>query len=94
MGARVTGHEGIGLDPSHDHDRLAERAKAGGLGYGSIKQDLLARILEYFAPMRARREDYAKRPDDVEDILREGGARARELAAPVLARCRQASGFL
>jgi tryptophanyl-tRNA synthetase len=72
---------------------MVDRAKAGGLGYGSVKEDLLARLLEYFAPMRARREDYAKRPDDVEDVLRQGGARARELATPVLARCRKAAGF-
>ena len=76
-----------------EREEMATRAKAGGLGYGSIKEDLLARLLEFFAPMRVLRADFEKRPDDVEDILRRGGAQARELAAPVLARCRAAAGF-
>jgi tryptophanyl-tRNA synthetase len=72
---------------------MTERAKAGGLGYGDVKKDLLKRLLDYFAPMRALREDFAKRPDDVEDVLRSGGAKARALAIPVLERCRRAAGF-
>ncbi|MCG8591138.1 MAG: tryptophan--tRNA ligase, partial [Proteobacteria bacterium] len=70
-----------------------ERARAGGMGYGDVKKDLLARLQAYFEPMRARRQDLAARPDDVEDILRTGAERARALAAPVLAACREAAGF-
>jgi len=70
-----------------------QRARAGGLGYGELKKDLLARILDYFGPMRARREELASRPDEVEDILRDGAARARERAAPVMAAVREAAGI-
>ena len=70
-----------------------ERARAGGMGYGDVKKDLLARLQAYFEPMRARRQDLAARPDDVEDILRTGAERAQALAAPVLAACREAAGF-
>jgi tryptophanyl-tRNA synthetase len=76
-----------------EREEMAERAKAGGLGYGDVKKELLARLLDYFAPMRALRADFEKRPDDVEDILRDGAARARAIADPVLARCRRAAGF-
>ncbi len=69
------------------------RAKAGGLGYGDVKKDLLARLLAYFEPMRERREDLAQRPDEVEDILADGVRRARAIATPVLESCREAAGL-
>jgi tryptophanyl-tRNA synthetase len=72
---------------------LKARAAAGGVGYGDVKKDLLARLLDYFGPMRELREDFLKRPDDVEDILRRSADRARAIAAPVLSRCREAAGF-
>ena len=71
---------------------MQQRAAAGGLGYGDVKKDLLARILEHFGPQRERREELAQRPDDVEDILRAGAARARGLAAPVIEAARMAAG--
>lgn len=76
-----------------EREDMAERARAGGLGYGDVKKDLLARILDHFAPMRERRESYRERPDEVEDILRAGAERAREIAQPVLEDCRQAAGL-
>ena len=69
------------------------RAKAGGLGYGDVKKDLLERLLAYFEPMRERREDLAQRPDEVEDILADGVRRARAIATPVLESCREAAGL-
>jgi tryptophanyl-tRNA synthetase len=72
---------------------MAERARAGGLGYGHVKMELLQLVMDHFAPMRERRADYEKRPDDVRDILREGAAKARAMAAPVLESCRLASGL-
>jgi tryptophanyl-tRNA synthetase len=71
---------------------MAERARAGGFGYGEVKKELLARILDYFAPMRERRSAFEARPDDVEDILRRGADRAQAIAEPVLAGCREAAG--
>jgi tryptophanyl-tRNA synthetase len=74
-------------------EEMKAKAARGGVGYGDVKQDLLARLLEYFGPMRELRESYAKRPDDVEEILQAGGRRARTIAASVLSRCREAVGF-
>ncbi len=76
-----------------DREEMFERAGAGGLGYGEVKKDLLRRLLEYFGPMREKREDLARRPDDVEDILADGARRARELGAPVVAAAREAAGL-
>ncbi|MAE96262.1 MAG: tryptophan--tRNA ligase [Deltaproteobacteria bacterium] len=78
-----------------DPDEQAEmsaRAAAGGLGYGDVKKDLYERVLSYFGPYRERRSELAKRPDDVEDILRAGAGRARELAMPVFEAARSAAG--
>jgi tryptophanyl-tRNA synthetase len=49
--------------------------------------------MEYFEPMRARREELASRPHELEDILADGVARARAIASPVLAACREAAGL-
>jgi len=76
-----------------DRKALFERASAGGLGYGDVKKDLLGRLLEYFGPMRERRSDLEKRPDDVESVLLDGAKRAREIGAPILDEVRSAAGF-
>ncbi len=76
-----------------EREELFARARAGGLGYGELKKDLLARLLQYFGPMRERREEIAKRPDFLEDVLLGGARRARSLAAPVLAAVREAAGL-
>lgn len=76
-----------------EREEMAQRARAGGLGYGDVKKDLLERVLDHFGAMRERREHFVARPDDVEDILRRGAERARAIAAPVLDDCRQAAGL-
>ena len=78
---------------SDERKELFERARAGGLGYGDVKKDLLRRLLAYFGPMRERRSDLEKRPDDVEAVLLDGARRAREIGAPILEEVRQAAGF-
>jgi tryptophanyl-tRNA synthetase len=76
-----------------ERDELFARARAGGLGYGEVKKDLLARVTERFAPMRERRAALAARPSDVEDVLADGARRARAIARPVLDACREAAGL-
>ena len=76
-----------------ERSEMRARAEAGGLGYGDAKKDLLARVLEHFEPLRARREDWASRPDDVEDVLAAGVSRAREVGGPLLEQAREASGL-
>jgi tryptophanyl-tRNA synthetase len=76
-----------------EREEMFARARQGGMGYGDVKKDLLARLMDYFGPMRERREELAARPDDVEDILRTGAARARALAEPVFHAARRAAGL-
>ena len=76
-----------------DRDEMSHRFRTGGLGYGEVKKDLYARILEHFAGARERRAEFAAHPDTVEDILRDGVARARETAGAVVAQARAAAGL-
>ncbi len=72
---------------------LAERYRAGGMGYGEAKQALYEAALEYFAAARARREELEKSPDTVRDILRDGARVARAKGQEVLQRVRSACGL-
>ncbi len=70
-----------------------EKFLAGGVKYVDAKKRLIALLDERFGAARERRKELAKRPDDVEDVLREGAHRAREIASATLARARQACGI-
>jgi tryptophanyl-tRNA synthetase len=76
-----------------EREEMFARARKGGLGYGEVKKDLLARLLDFFGPMRERREELAAHLDDVEDILEDGAMRAQMLGEPVLAAAREATGL-
>lgn len=72
---------------------LAERYRAGGMGYGEAKETLYQAALAYFAEARERREKLEKAPDTVEDILQAGAKTARAKAQVVLDRARKACGL-
>jgi tryptophanyl-tRNA synthetase len=69
-----------------DTDKAAlEEMKAhyvrGGLGDSIVKKRLELVLQEMLAPIRARREEFAKDKGHVMQILKEGTAKAREVAA-------------
>jgi tryptophanyl-tRNA synthetase len=73
--------------------QLAQRYRAGGMGYGEAKEMLYQAALAYFAEARERREQLEKTPGTVEDILRTGAKTARAKAREVLDRARTACGL-
>ncbi len=78
-------------------DELAEwerRYRAGGLGYGEAKKRLAELYEERFGPYREKRAEWVARPDDVEDILRSCGQRARRVACEVMEDVRRACGII
>jgi tryptophanyl-tRNA synthetase len=75
------------------YERFKVYGSAAGIGYGDLKKDLFAAIQERFKPYQEKFRHYQAHPDEVEAVLREGAARARELAAPVLAAARKAAGL-
>jgi tryptophanyl-tRNA synthetase len=72
---------------------LESRLRAGGLGYGDLKKAFFEHYWSYFAAARARRAELVANRDYVEQVLRDGAARARAVANLVLARARKASGL-
>jgi len=72
---------------------LADRYRAGGMGYGEAKKLLLAKVNEVFDPIRARYRALLARPADVDDVLRAGAVKARARARAVLSRARKACGI-
>jgi tryptophanyl-tRNA synthetase len=70
-----------------------ERFTKGGLKYSDAKKRLIAVLDETFGPARERRKELAARPGFVEDVLRDGAARVRPVAAATLARARKACGI-
>jgi tryptophanyl-tRNA synthetase len=78
-------------------DELAEwdrRYRAGGMGYGEAKKRLVELYEQQFGSKRAVRAQWAARPDDVEDVLRSGAARARAVAKEVMHDVRAACGIV
>ena len=70
------------------------RYRAGGTGYGEAKQRLYELYEERFGSRREARAQWAARPDDVEDILRTCGRRARTVAQELMAEVRDACGIV
>jgi tryptophanyl-tRNA synthetase len=70
-----------------------ERLRAGGLGYGDLKKGLFEHYWTCFAAARAKRAELAGNLDFVQQVLREGEARARAVAGQVLGRARKAAGL-
>jgi tryptophanyl-tRNA synthetase len=53
---------------------------------------MIARVEEELAPIRARRAELARKPDEVRQILASGTARARAAAAEMMALVRERVG--
>ena len=64
-----------------NYEELAAHYERGGLGDVKVKKFLNSVLQETLEPIRARRESFVARPDDVMDILREGTKVARAAAA-------------
>ena len=70
------------------------RLREGGLGYGDLKKTLFEHYWNFIAPQRQRRIELAANLDYVQDVLRDGAARARVVAGGVVQRARQACGLV
>ena len=73
-------------------EEMAATYRRGGFGYGQVKTALADVAEQYFAAARAKRAELAANPKQVEEILADGAARARQKAAQVLARAQKACG--
>ncbi len=74
-------------------DEMCRNYRAGNYGYGHAKQALFEAIEAYFGPMRAKRDEFAKDPGEVWNILNKGAERARATAAETMEKVRKAVGL-
>jgi tryptophanyl-tRNA synthetase len=72
---------------------LAQRYRAGGLGYGHAKTELLGVLLERFAEERVRFDALMANPAALDAALEVGALKAAAVADATLLRVRQALGF-
>ena len=75
-------------ESAHYRDALRD-----GLGWGEAKQRLFAQINAQIAPLRERYEVLIAKPDQIEEALQAGAAKARATAAPLLEGLREAVGL-
>jgi tryptophanyl-tRNA synthetase len=75
-------------------EEMAAKFRAGGYGYGEAKKALFGMLWEYFAPFRARREEFVKDPAAVDAIRKKGEDKARSIAAVTLDKVRKLVGVL
>jgi tryptophanyl-tRNA synthetase len=78
---------------TEEREAMAARYRAGGMGYGEAKVALLEKIQTYFAPYRARRAELVANPAEVDEVLRDGAARARAVAQHTMAEARRLVGL-
>jgi tryptophanyl-tRNA synthetase len=74
-------------------NELQAKLAAGGYGYGEVKKELLAVLMDYFAPFRKKREELVKNLDYVHDVLRKGAERANAVADETMGKVRNAVGL-
>jgi len=71
---------------------MAGTYRRGGFGYGEVKKSLADAAERFFAEARSKRAELAAHPDRVSQILADGAAQARKIAAEVLSRAQKACG--
>ena len=69
---------------------FAEMFRAGGMGYGTAKTILFEKINSALAGARNEYERLMANPDEIEEILARGAARARVVARETMARVKKA----
>lgn len=77
-----------------DYQSMVEAHLAGGTGYGDFKKRLAEAYWDYFAPMRARRDEILADTGYVDEVLARGAEKARKHATKVLDRVRRAVGIV
>ena len=74
-------------------EEMAERYRAGNYGYGHAKQALFDAYMDFFAPMRKRREELEADPGYVESVLKTSAQKAKAVAQDTLLQVQKAVGL-
>ncbi|MDR3125703.1 MAG: tryptophan--tRNA ligase [Candidatus Nomurabacteria bacterium] len=72
---------------------MKKQYQQGGLGDVAVKKYLIEVLENLLNPIRARRAEFEKNPEQVRDILRAGSLKANQVANQTLAKVRAAIGL-
>jgi tryptophanyl-tRNA synthetase len=72
---------------------LAERYRAGGMGWGEAKEALFAAANRELTPIRTKFDALMAEPEKLDAILERGAEKARPIARATVARLRKAAGI-
>ncbi|NGX38486.1 MAG: Tryptophan--tRNA ligase 2 [Chlamydiae bacterium] len=72
---------------------LKDHYQKGGLGDGTLKKYLNEVLQTFLEPIRKKREEFAKDPAHVMEILKKGTEKARQTASATLSEVRDAMGI-
>ncbi len=71
---------------------LEQRLRAGGTGWGQVKDELYQALERLLAEPRQRYNELMKHPEHLNELLADGAQRARAKAGPLLEKLRRAVG--
>ncbi len=72
----------------------ALEARFAGRGYGDLKKEVAAAVLDVVGPFQQRVNELLAAPEALDDVLARGAVKARALAAETLAAVHERLGFL
>ncbi len=73
---------------------LAQKYKTGGLGYKDAKEMLAESVKNFIRPLREKRKEIEANQEYVDQVLREGAEKAREITSAKLKEVRAKVGIL
>jgi tryptophanyl-tRNA synthetase len=78
------------FSPQQTLEWAAQGCRTAGIGCIECKSAMADHLIKWIAPVRARRQEYEKHPQDVLTVLDEGSKKARKVAQQTMARVREA----
>ncbi len=76
-----------------EQQEMAAKYRAGNFGYGHAKQALFDAYMDFFAPMRKRREELEADPGYIDQVLKNSAEKAAETANRTLLEVQKAVGL-
>ena len=76
-----------------EQEALRQRYRAGGMGYGEVKQELFETVRDFFAPYAELRRELLANPDQIRSILAGGAEKARSTAVRTMRKVRKKTGL-
>lgn len=78
------------FSPAEEVEMVNVECRRAGIGCVDCKKRLSANMNKHLEPFRAKRADLAAKPDEIQDILNDGGKRARAIAQQTMVEVREA----